>query len=71
MKPCVIHNIPINTLMTEAELRTTIRCSTYDDEVSFFVDEALRRGDDAAKTLAEKLKGMDVDEAQTYIRENT
>ena len=68
--PYTIQMQPINTIMTEAQLRQSICCSTYDDEVWFFVDEALRRGDNVAKTLAEQLKGMDVDMAQAYLKQH-
>ena len=52
------------------DFRQALLCCTYDDEVWSLVKLMLCIGDEESKQLASVLKGMNVDEAQAYIREN-
>lgn len=55
---------------TMNDFRTAIMCCTYDDEIWDLVKLMCLFGDAETKKLASELQGMDVDEAQAYIREH-
>ncbi len=55
---------------TIKDFRTALMSCTYDDEVWALVKVMKYTGDTEVKELALHLEGMDVDEAQAYLRAN-